>query len=143
MYDVQLIARYVVNRCAQKQRPINNLKLQKILYFIQAEFLVGTGRACFPDEIEAWTYGPVVPAVYFHYMIFGSTNIPDQGDNDFESISEKEKEHLDAIIDEAAKYSALNLTEITHRQSPWKNAYKRKDKVIKQAEIKEYFASID
>lgn len=141
MYDVQLIARYVIHRCAQTQRPISNLKLQKILYFVQAEFLVGTGQACFDDDIEAWTYGPVVPAVYFEYKIFGSTNIPDQGNDGFESISSQDKGRLDVIIDEAAKYSSSSLIEITHRQSPWKNAYKRKDKVIKQAEIKEYFAS--
>ena len=78
MHDVQVIARYVIHRCSQNERPINNLKLQKILYFIQAEFLVGTGKACFDDEIEAWASGPVVPAVYSRYMIFGSTNIPDQ-----------------------------------------------------------------
>lgn len=141
MYDVQLIARYVINRCAQKERPISNLKLQKILYFIQAEFLVGMGKACFDDDIEAWTYGPVVPSVYFEYKIFGSTNIPDQGDDGFESISRQDKDCLNAIIDAAAKYSASSLVEITHRQSPWKNAYRRNDKIIKQSEIKEYFVS--
>lgn len=140
MYDVQLIARYVINRCAQTKRPISNLKLQKILYFVQAEFLVGTGQACFDDDIEAWTYGPVVPAVYFEYKIFGSTNIPDQGKDGFAAISKQDRNRLDAIIDEAAKYSASNLTEITHRQSPWKNAYSRKGNVIKQPEIKEYFS---
>jgi uncharacterized phage-associated protein len=141
MYDVQLIARYVINRCAQTQRPISNLKLQKILYFVQAEFLVGTGQACFDDDIEAWTYGPVVPAVYFEYKIFGSTNIPDQGNDGFASISEKDKDRLNAIIDAAAKYSASSLVEITHRQSPWKQAYGRVDNVIKQSKIKEYFTS--
>ena len=141
MYEVQLIARYVINRCTQKKRPISNLKLQKILYFVQAEFLVGMGKACFDDNIEAWTYGPVVPSVYFEYRIFGSTNIPDQGDDGFESISRQDKGRLDAIIDAAAKYSASSLVEITHRQSPWKNAYRRNDNVIKQSEIKEYFAS--
>ena len=141
MYDVQLIARYVINRCAQTQRPISNLKLQKILYFVQAEFLVGTGQACFDDDIEAWTYGPVVPAVYFHYMVFGSTNIPDQEDDGFESISSQDKERLDAIIDAAAKYSSSSLIEITHRQSPWKKARKRKNLLIKKSKIKEYFAS--
>jgi uncharacterized phage-associated protein len=139
-YDVQLIARYVINRCAQTKRPISNLKLQKILYFVQAEFLVGTGQTCFDDDIEAWTYGPVVPAVYFEYKIFGSTNIPDQGKDGFEAILKIDKERLDAIIDEAAKYSALNLTEITHRQYPWKKARKRKDLLIKKSEIKDYFS---
>lgn len=141
MYNVQLIARYVINRCTQNEKPISNLKLQKILYFVQAEFLVSMNRACFPDGIEAWPHGPVVPDVYFEYMIFGSTNMPDQGDDGFGSISEQDKDHLDAIIDAAAKYSASGLERITRRQRPWGNAYKRNNKVIKQEEIKEYFSS--
>ena len=83
----------------------------------------------------------MVPCVYFEYNIFGSTNIPDQGDDGFESISEQDKDHLDAIIDAAAKYSASWLEKITRRQKPWINAYRRNDKVIKQEEIKEYFSS--
>ena len=138
MYDVQLIARYVIHRHAL---PINNLKLQKILYFVQAEFLVAMNKACFNDDIEVWDHGPVVPAVYFQYLIFGDTNIPGQGNDGFELITKQDKDHLDAIIDTAAKYSASWLEKITLRQSPWGNAYKRNDKVIKQEEIKEYFSS--
>lgn len=98
-------------------------------------------KACFTDDIEAWSHGPVVPAVYFQYLIFGSTNIPDQGRDGFEVISRQDKNHLDAIIDTAAKYSASWLEKITLRQKPWKNAYKRDNKVIKQEELKEYFSS--
>ena len=74
-------------------------------------------------------------------MIFGSTNMPDQGDAGFELITKQDKDHLDAIIDTAAKYSASWLERITLRQKPWINAYKRNNKVIRQAEIKEYFSS--
>lgn len=142
MYDAQLIARYVINRCDERKRPISNQKLQKILYFIQAEFLVNLDKACFSEEIQAWNFGPVVPEVYKQYRAYGATNIPGgQKDEGFELISRQDKEHLDAIIDNAARYSSSSLTEITRRQSPWKSAYKRKDCVIKQSVIKEYFAS--
>jgi uncharacterized phage-associated protein len=138
MYDVQLIAKYIIHRHAL---PINDLKLQKILYFVQAEFLVAMNRACFDDDIEAWDHGPVVPAVYSQYMIFSSTNIPDQGHDGFEVISRQDKNHLDAIIDTAAKYSASWLEKVACRQKPWINACKRDNKVIKRTEIKEYFSS--
>lgn len=143
MYDVQMIARYVINRCDKRECPICNSKLQKILYFIQAEFLVNLDKPCFSEEIQAWSFGPVVPDVYKQYRAYGATNIPDQKDEGFELISEQDKEHLDAIIDNAAEYSVLGLTEITHRQSPWKNAYKKNDCVIKQSVIRAYFALDD
>ena len=69
MYDVLLMAKYIIKYCNKSNLPISNLKLQKLLYFIQAAFLVEKGHACFPDEIEAWDFGPVVPAVYYKYKI--------------------------------------------------------------------------
>ena len=140
MYDVHLIAEYVIHRCAQNGRPLSNLKLQKILYFIQAEFLVAMNKPCFEDDIEAWSSGPVVPAVYSEYRIYGGTNIPDQG-NAFEIIPQRDKDRLDAIMDNVAQYSSLQLTKIVHNQSPWKNSHRREDKIIKRSELRAYFAS--
>ena len=142
MYDVQMIARYIINRCDEKKMPISNQKLQKILYYIQAEFLVNLDKPCFSEEIQAWHLGPVVPDVYKHYRSYGATNIPGgQKDEGFELISRQDKEHLNTIIDNTAKYSASILTEITRRQSPWKCAYKVNDCVIPQSVVKEYFTS--
>lgn len=141
MYDASLIARYVIHQCVQNKRPISRLKLQKILYFVQAEFLVSMNQPCFEDIIEAWSSGPVVPAVYFAYRMYGDTNLPDQGDDDFDAIAEKDKDRLNAIINDAAKYAASQLAEITRNQHPWKSAYKRKDRIIRKAEIREYFES--
>lgn len=140
MYDVHLIAKYVIHQCAQNRRPISNLKLQKILYFIQAEFLVAMNKPCFEDDIEAWSSGPVIPAVYIEYRIYGDTNLPDQGDDGFETITGKDRNHLNAVISNAAEYSSSQLAEITHNQRPWKDAYKRKSKIIEKAEIRGYFA---
>ena len=47
MYDVQMIARDIINRCDERERPISNSKLQKILYFIQAAVLVNLDKPCF------------------------------------------------------------------------------------------------
>lgn len=54
---------------------ISNLKLQKILYLIQAYSLIQTKRPCFSEDIEAWDFGPVIPDVYRKYKQFGSTDI--------------------------------------------------------------------
>ena len=115
MYRALDVARYIIKRCHMQQKSISNLKLQKILYFVQAEFLVTTGRKCFSDAIEAWDFGPVVPEVYHHYKAYG-------------------------IIDECSKYSASALVQITHNQAPWKNNYERGwNNEIPCDEIKEYF----
>ena len=76
MYNVLDVARYIIWYCKKKGYSISNLKLQKILYFVQAEFLVSVGSPCFAEEIEAWDFGPVVPEVYHEFKIFGSADIP-------------------------------------------------------------------
>jgi uncharacterized phage-associated protein len=44
--------------------PISNLALQKLLYFAHGHFLIRTGTPLVQGAFEAWTYGPVHPAVY-------------------------------------------------------------------------------
>ena len=140
MYDANLIAKYIVNRCSDTNKPISNLKLQKILYFVQAGFLVNKGKPCFNNEIKAWDYGPVAPDVYHEYKMYGSANIPkSENIGGFSVISKEDRAQLDSIIDKTAKYSASTLVEITHRQSPWKQAHQRGNETIYPEVIKEYF----
>ena len=46
---------------------MSNLKLQKMLYYEQGFHLAKFNTPLFDEEIEAWMYGPVVPAVYNHF----------------------------------------------------------------------------
>ena len=56
MYRALDVAEYVIRKANAIDDPISNLKLQKILYFIQAEFLITKNRPCFREEIEAWGF---------------------------------------------------------------------------------------
>lgn len=138
MYDALTIARYVVNYCNQNGYGISNLKLQKLLYFIQAYFVAFTDekQPCFREEIEAWDFGPVVPEVYHEFKQFGSNSIPSieyyyetDGETlrrvkyDRGEINKKDQENIDLVINQMAKYSASSLVELTHNQAPWKDAH--------------------
>lgn len=141
MYGSSLIARYVIQYCKEHNYSISNLKLQKILYFIQAEFLVTKGIPCFAEDIEAWDFGPVIPNVYHEYKIFGSSNIISFGTNDYSGMIQTDDLALiRGIVDECASYSASALVDITHHQSPWENAYQKhcNNKITNQS-IKEFF----
>lgn len=71
MYKAEEIAAYIV----KTSKWMNKFKLQSVLYFVQAEFLVVKGTPCFPDPIEAWDFGPVIPSVYRQYAIYGGAMI--------------------------------------------------------------------
>lgn len=53
---------------------LTNMKLNKLVYFAYAEALQ-VGKKIFSDNIEAWTYGPVIPSVYRVYASRGSNCI--------------------------------------------------------------------
>lgn len=75
MYDVLDICRYIINCSYKNLDGISNLKLQKILYFVQIQFLREYNKLCFIDNIEAWDFGPVIPKAYKEYSIYGDLPI--------------------------------------------------------------------
>lgn len=144
VYDALRIARYIIGRCNEKGRVISNLKLQKILYFVQAEFLVTKGPTspCFNEEIEAWDFGPVVPVVYQQYKIYGGANIPaSEKIISTKNIAEKDQNIINGIVDECVNYSASALVDITHHQTPWIQAYRKgsHNNVISKQSIFDFF----
>lgn len=140
MYSALDVARYIILRCNQHGRTISNLKLQKILYFVQAEFLVSQDYPCFRERIEAWDFGPVIPDVYHRYKVYGSASIPSIRDDNYCPFDRTDVILANGIIDECAKYSASNLVEITHKQSPWINAYRQySGAVITNKSIQTFF----
>ena len=126
MYSALDIARYVIWYCNERGYVVSNLKLQKILYFIQAQFLVfnENHEPCFRDQIEAWTFGPVVPEVYRQYRLYGNAHIPSlDNEEDFGLIAKNDSEMIDEVVYECAGYTASQLVELTHHQSPWIDAF--------------------
>lgn len=123
MHSATSVAEYILAKYAEKDVSLSNLKLQKILYFLQAEFLVRTEKPLFLDEIVAWDIGPVVPSVYKKYRIFGGAGIPFRPKIAQFSFSRKEKAVIDEIVFSTLNYSASQLTEMTMHQKPWLDAY--------------------
>lgn len=143
MYSAIIVAQYIIEHCNSIGKTISNLKLQKILYFVQAEFLVSKGEPCFREPIEAWDFGPVVPEVYHRYKVYGSASIPCIERQLYYPFSENDRVMIDGIVDECAKYSASMLVEMTHRQAPWKNAYRPYASTeISNASIKAFFEEV-
>ena len=141
MYSVLDVARYIIWYCKKQGYSISNLKLQKILYFVQANFLVSANSACFEEEIEAWDFGPVAPEAYHEFKIYGSAEIPEfECRNADNLIVKKDKDLINEMVDQCAKYSASSLVEITHNQDPWNNVYEKYcNNTITNDSIKQFF----
>lgn len=138
------LARYVVARTDKVGYGINLLKLQQILYFIQAEFLVAFDRPCFFDDIEARKYGARIQLVYIDFLGNGAGIIRYSEKRHPEwlnlKVTPNEKYHIDRVISELLPYSGGGLARIVISQDPWKKTYKEGQRqIISNSLIKDYF----
>lgn len=122
-YNAIDLAKYIVNKCYKDNKPISNLQLQKIMYYIQKDFLHRTGYVAFDDLIEAWQFGPVVPNVYYHFCGYGA--MPITITYDCINIAEQDKSYIDKIVEEKRDLDPWELVSETHKNgSAWGKSYK-------------------
>ena len=60
-YSAVELSKYIITKCARDNKPISNLQLQKILYFIQKEYLQKKGVPAFEIPFEDWKLRQVAP----------------------------------------------------------------------------------
>lgn len=112
---------------------ITPMKLQKLIYYAHAWSLAIYNSPLINNEIQAWTYGPVIEDIYHEFKRFGNSPIsgrateleyidgqltfitPEIDDNDQQAIS---------LINEVwriyGQLSPIQLSNLTHTpDSPW------------------------
>lgn len=121
MYSARLVAAHTVNWYHDNDLYITNLKLQKLLYFLQWEFFKLDHQKLINEEFFAWDLGPVIPSIYKEYSIYASSLIPKQyniAEIDFETF-----ECIDKILKLYDSKTTWELVELSHSQYPWKYIY--------------------
>lgn len=98
---------------------ITNLKLQKLLYYVQSICLLVFGQKAFPEKIIAWSYGPVVNEVYQEYKNNHSNEI--KTSNDVKEISSGLKKIIYEVINGYGSIETTKFIDFTHEEEPWKN----------------------
>lgn len=122
------IAKYIINRCTDNGTPVTNLKLQKILYFVQGEYHQQTGSFLFDDNFLAWQFGPVVRGVYDEYCSYGASAIYELGTL---ILREKDKKVIDEIIDRRRGQTAGALVAEAHRPGgAWDSVYNGSNQTV-------------
>lgn len=98
---------------------ISNLKLQKLMYYAQGFHLALYGTRLFPNDIEAWAHGPVVPELYHKFKEHGAAPLPRPQSVSLEKFDAQTRELLDDIINIYGQYSGWKLRNMTHEETPW------------------------
>lgn len=124
MYTAMQIARFIINLCYNEKRPVSNLELQKILYFLQVYFMRHhNGDLLFSDAIYAWPYGPVVPDVYYTFNGYGGGLI--RNSYDVSDIAQEDQDQLTPVILKLEEKGPWTLVDMSHLEGgPWDQVFR-------------------
>lgn len=150
-FSYEEIADYFIALSNKSENLITNLKLQKLVYYLQAWHYTLFKEKLFEKEFQAWIHGPVLPDLYQDYKHFKWKPIDKNvGDESIDSVEDKlnaeQKELFNQVVDEYFGLSAYELERLTHAESPWKNARKGKEpdeisrEPISYKDIEEYYS---
>lgn len=145
-------------------RKISPIKLQKTLYFLFAywgQYILKNkdnlnsvevdyskyNEYLFDDDIEAWTYGPVVPNV-FHAEKEGW--LDSKGYSCIDGYLEDDivkKEFIDYLLPQLFDISDFGLVDLSHQDTCWKEHYNENEErhnqtIPKEEIVSEYYNKI-
>ncbi|MDY6802275.1 MAG: DUF4065 domain-containing protein, partial [Cyanobacteriota bacterium] len=122
------------------------MKLHKLLYYSQAWSLVWDEQPLFSERIEAWANGPVIPELYKHHK--GQFELSQWPDGNPENLADIQRETIDAVLGFYGDKPSFWLSELTHKERPWREARnglapgERGNEELSWAAMAEYYGSL-
>ena len=137
MIKVLDLAKYIIGSI-----PVDNLKLQKLLFYSQAVCLVRYEKVAFGDKIEAWMYGPVIPGVYRAFRKYGFDVIP-PSHRPVRITDVKIVDSTDMVMKFYGSMTGAELISETHSEEPWRQAFQKGPNMeIGNEDIRRYYSNV-
>jgi uncharacterized phage-associated protein len=138
------------------QGPMSHLKLQKLVYYVDAWHLVFHDSALVPEDFKAWVHGPVCLSLWHAAKEFSTLNgdiriKPDRKEaviRDFEPrLSTDQVALIKDVLKEYGSKPAHHLEALTHSEKPWLEArgglltHEPSSTKIKKTTMKDFYRS--
>lgn len=104
------VGKIVVNKCLERNIPINTQKLEKLLVLMQLECIERSGKLLFPEDIVVWRSGVAIEEVDRDFMQYALGF--DVKQQPFIILLEKEQESVEYILDVHGDKDAFELNEL-------------------------------
>lgn len=135
-YESRTIASYFLELANSEDKGLSPMKLIKLVYIAHGWHLGFTKRPLISDSISAWKYGPTIDGLYNRLRSFGTKRITEDIKDSDIILSEYQNVLMDewlrgflsGIWDSYKKYSAVELSTITHAQdTPWDTIWNKRN----------------
>lgn len=143
MPSVHDVAAYILDEAG----PMTAMKLQKLVYYSQAWHLVWDDEVLFPERIEAWANGPVVPELYGRHRGRYTVEAPWQWGS-ADALTDDQRETLNEVLNAYGDFTAQQLSVLSHSERPWQEArqglqpLERGSEVIEPMIMADYYGSL-
>ena len=128
-YDSRRIANYFI-RLVKSKLGLGPSITQtiKLVYMAHGWTLALRGEPLINEQAEAWSYGPVLPAVYYAFRRFGTDDLRPIAIYG-EELDDDTKALLDRVYEMYGRLSPKDLSRLTHiKGGPWHQCYRGNDK---------------
>ncbi|HEX8905077.1 MAG TPA: type II toxin-antitoxin system antitoxin SocA domain-containing protein [Longimicrobiaceae bacterium] len=120
MTTADAVADHLIALAHQRGEPINDMQLQKLLYYAQAWHLALYDEPLFPEKFQAWSTGPVIPDLYWRNDQHGNQPLPLPC-----AVPELPARTLEFLDELSGRYFGLSMWDLHFmvvREKPYLNA---------------------
>ena len=114
------VAKHIVHFFQEAGDPVSNLKLQKLLYYVQGWSLALDDKPAFEERLEAWVHGPVQPSVYGTFKHYRWNPITEAQCP--VALPDDLKSTVASVLETYGIDSGYELELRTHQEPPWLKA---------------------
>ena len=124
-YDVRTIANEFIRLASEAGHRLTNMQLQKLVYIAHGYSLAILNRPLIKQRVEAWRYGPVIPALYEALRQYGSGYVTEPiSFLGGEVLPDAERTLIATVANAYSRFSGPQLATMTHRVgTPWHQVY--------------------
>jgi uncharacterized phage-associated protein len=140
-YHADAIANYFLDRAAAGGRHLDQMQVQKLVYYAHGWHLGLYGSPLINQSIQAWRHGPVISTLRDEFKQFGADPITDRAKeaifrdgriqvkdvqlDDYEDTDrDRTKQFLERIWETYGQFSGVQLSKLTHQVgTPWHDVY--------------------
>ncbi len=169
-FDSRAVANFFLQIAKEERQSLTPMKLQKLVYFAHGWHLAITQKPLIHEQVEAWSFGPVIRTVYDSFKHFGKNPItefatrevwdwekgmpkvqyetPQLPDDESEDVKFT-KDLLRRIWEVYGGYTDVQLSNMTHEPgTPWDQVFQDyqgdipRSTDIPRKSLQEYFQTL-
>lgn len=146
MFDVIAVADTILRLAKARGLTITPMQLTKLAYISHGFYLANSGAPLFPNRVEAWQYGPVIPDLYRATKSLGRNPVPFGliGPVEEAPIDGEVRDFLDVVVKKYGRLSGPQLSYLTHQSgTPWDLVYTPNERgiAISNSSIRAHYLS--